>query len=163
MPMHHWCQTPLTIQLLGEVFAEAGLPQGVLSVVPTTDPAALTAPLIVDPRLRKLTFTGSTRVGKQLLRQSADRLLRTSLELGGNAPFLVFEDADIDAAVEGAVAAKMRNGGEACTAANRFHVAASVVDEFAEKLTTRFAGLRLGHGLGHRPWQRVDILTLDKP
>ncbi|WP_172652585.1 NAD-dependent succinate-semialdehyde dehydrogenase [Rhodococcus opacus] len=165
------CETPLTMLLLGEVFAEAGLPQGVLSIVPTTDPAALTAPLIVDPRLRKLTFTGSTGVGKQLLRQSADRLLRTSLELGGNAPFLVFEDADIDAAVEGAVAAKMRNGGEACTAANRFHVAASVVDEFAEKLTTRFAGLRLGHGLDagtdvgplitHKQRSAVDELVRD--
>lgn len=141
------CETPLTMLLLGEVFAEARLPQGVLSIVPTTDAGALTAPLIVDPRLRKLTFTGSTRVGKQLLKQSADRLLRTSLELGGNAPFLVFEDADIDAAVEGALAAKLRNGGEACTAANRFHVAASVAEEFADKLTARFAALRVGHGL----------------
>ncbi|CCW11238.1 NAD-dependent succinate-semialdehyde dehydrogenase [Rhodococcus aetherivorans] len=140
-------ETPLTMLLLGQVFADAGLPAGVLSILPATDAAALTGPLLTDARLRKITFTGSTGVGKLLVRQSADRLLRTSMELGGNAPFLVFADADVDAAVDGATAAKMRNGGEACTAANRFHVARSVAGEFTDKLTARIAALRTGHGL----------------
>ncbi|EME66863.1 gamma-hydrobutyrate dehydrogenase [Rhodococcus ruber BKS 20-38] len=140
-------ETPLTMLLLGQVFADAGLPAGVLSILPATDAAALTGPLLADARLRKITFTGSTGVGKLLVRQSADRLLRTSMELGGNAPFLVFDDADVDAAVDGAMAAKMRNGGEACTAANRFHVARTVAGEFTDKLTARIAALRTGHGL----------------
>ncbi|OOL28342.1 succinate-semialdehyde dehydrogenase, partial [Rhodococcus rhodochrous] len=140
-------ETPLTMLLLGQVFADAGLPAGVLSILPASDAAALTGPLLTDARLRKITFTGSTGVGKLLVRQSADRLLRTSMELGGNAPFLVFDDADVDAAVDGAMAAKMRNGGEACTAANRFHVARSVAGEFTDKLTARIAALRTGHGL----------------
>ncbi|CDZ87276.1 NAD-dependent succinate-semialdehyde dehydrogenase [Rhodococcus ruber] len=140
-------ETPLTMLLLGQVFADAGLPAGVLSILPATDAAALTGPLLADARLRKITFTGSTGVGKLLVRQSADRLLRTSMELGGNAPFLVFDDADLDAAVDGAMAAKMRNGGEACTAANRFHVARRVAVEFTDKLTARIAALRTGHGL----------------
>ncbi|AWH90926.1 NAD-dependent succinate-semialdehyde dehydrogenase [Dietzia lutea] len=140
-------ETPLTMLLLGQVFADAGLPDGVLSILPASQASALTGPLIADERLRKITFTGSTGIGKLLVRQSADRLLRTSMELGGNAPFLVFDDADIDAAVDGAMAAKMRNGGEACTAANRFHVARGVADEFADKLTARIAALRTGHGL----------------
>jgi succinate-semialdehyde dehydrogenase/glutarate-semialdehyde dehydrogenase len=140
-------ETPLTMLLLGQIFADAGLPAGVLSILPTSDAAALTEPLITDARLRKITFTGSTGIGKLLIRQSADQLLRTSMELGGNAPFLVFADADIDAAVDGAMAAKMRNGGEACTAANRFHIARPVVDEFTDKLTARIAALRTGHGL----------------
>lgn len=140
-------ETPLTMLLLGQVFADAGLPAGVLSILPTSDAAALTEPLITDSRMRKITFTGSTGVGKHLVRQSADRLLRTSMELGGNAPFLVFDDADIDAAVDGAMAAKMRNGGEACTAANRFHVARAVAEEFTDKLTARIAALQTGHGL----------------
>ncbi|MEN0135443.1 MAG: NAD-dependent succinate-semialdehyde dehydrogenase [Rhodococcus sp. (in: high G+C Gram-positive bacteria)] len=139
-------ETPLTMLLLGRVFADAGLPDGVLSILPTSNAAALTGPLIDDPRLRKLTFTGSTAVGKLLVRNSADQLLRTSMELGGNAPFVVFDDADIDAAVDGAMAAKMRNGGQACTAANRFHVARPVIDEFTDKLTARIAALRIGHG-----------------
>ncbi|MGW4334657.1 NAD-dependent succinate-semialdehyde dehydrogenase [Rhodococcus koreensis] len=139
-------ETPLTMLLLGQLFADAGLPSGVLSILPTSNAAALTGPLIDDPRLRKLTFTGSTAVGKLLVRNSADQLLRTSMELGGNAPFVVFDDADIDAAVDGAMAAKMRNGGQACTAANRFHVAGSVIDEFTDKLTARIAALRLGPG-----------------
>ncbi|MGL4306681.1 MAG: NAD-dependent succinate-semialdehyde dehydrogenase [Mycobacteriaceae bacterium] len=138
--------TPLTMLLLGEVFADAGLPAGVLSVLPTSTAAELTAPLIADDRLRKITFTGSTAVGKLLVKESAEKLLRTSMELGGNAPFIVFEDADIDAAVDGAMAAKMRNGGEACTAANRFHVAQSVKTEFTVKLTERIGALRLGPG-----------------
>ncbi|KAA0108249.1 NAD-dependent succinate-semialdehyde dehydrogenase [Mycolicibacterium sp. P9-22] len=134
-------ETPLTMLLLGQVFAEVGVPIGVLSILPTSRAAALTAPLIGDPRLRKLTFTGSTRVGKILVRDSAKQLLRTSMELGGNAPFVVFEDADIDAAVDGAIAAKMRNGGQACTAANRIHVQRTVIDEFTEKFTARIAAM----------------------
>ena len=139
-------ETPLTMLMLGQVFADAGLPPGVLSILPTTDPATLVAPLLNDPRLRKLTFTGSTSVGKTLLRQSADHILRTSMELGGNAPFLVFDDADIDAAVTGALAAKMRNGGQACTAANRFHVANTVIDEFTDKFVGAVEALVVGRG-----------------
>ncbi|MCQ4118203.1 NAD-dependent succinate-semialdehyde dehydrogenase [Rhodococcus tibetensis] len=138
--------TPLTMLLLAEIFAEAGLPAGVLSVLPTLDAAAVTEPLLADPRLRKVTFTGSTRVGKILIEQSAQQVLRTSMELGGNAPFVVFDDADIDAAVDGAMAAKMRNGGEACTAANRLIVANSVREEFTTKLTDRIAALTVGPG-----------------
>ena len=104
-------------------------------------------PLMQDPRLRKVTFTGSTPVGKLLVRNAADQLLRTSMELGGNAPFVVFEDADVDAAVDGAMAAKMRNGGQACTAANRFHVAHAVIEEFTDKLSTRISALRTGPGI----------------
>ncbi|WP_009478858.1 NAD-dependent succinate-semialdehyde dehydrogenase [Rhodococcus sp. JVH1] len=138
--------TPLTMLLLAEIFAEAGLPAGVLSVLPASNAAAVTEPLLADPRLRKVTFTGSTRVGKILIEQSAQQVLRTSMELGGNAPFVVFDDADIDAAVEGAMAAKMRNGGEACTAANRLIVANSVREEFTTKLTDRIAALTVGPG-----------------
>ncbi|QIS04219.1 aldehyde dehydrogenase family protein [Nocardia brasiliensis] len=139
-------ETPLTMLLLGRMFAEAGLPPGVLSILPTTRAAELTGPLLADPRLRKVTFTGSTAVGKLLLAQSADRLLRTSMELGGNAPFVVFADADLDAAVDGAMAAKMRNIGEACTAANRFHVDNAVRAEFTARLTARMAALKIGPG-----------------
>jgi succinate-semialdehyde dehydrogenase/glutarate-semialdehyde dehydrogenase len=103
-------------------------------------------PLIADPRLRKLSFTGSTEVGRALMAQASEGLLRLSMELGGNAPFLVFEDADLDAAVDGAVIAKMRNVGEACTAANRFHVHSSVADEFAERLAARLGGMAMGRG-----------------
>lgn len=138
--------TPLTMMLLGEVFAEAGLPEGVLSIVPTTRSSALSGPLLADSRLRKLTFTGSTSVGKKLIEQSAGTVLRTSMELGGNAPFIVFDDADVAAAVEGAMQAKMRNGGEACTAANRIYVANAVLDEFLGLLSERMAGLRIGAG-----------------
>jgi len=140
-------ETPLTMLLLAKLMAEAGLPKGVLSVLPTTDARGITTALIDDGRLRKLTFTGSTGVGKALVRQSADKLLRTSMELGGNAPFIVFDDADIDAAVDGAMLAKMRNGGEACTAANRFHVANAVREEFTEKFVQRMSEVRLGNGL----------------
>lgn len=139
-------ETPLTMLLLGQVFADAGLPAGVLSILPTTNASALTGPLIDDPRLRKLTFTGSTGVGKILLSQCATRVLRSSMELGGNAPFVVFDDADVDAAVDGAMAAKMRNIGEACTAANRFHVDNAVRAEFTEKLTARMGALTIGPG-----------------
>ncbi|MFC4602113.1 NAD-dependent succinate-semialdehyde dehydrogenase [Rhodococcus kronopolitis] len=138
--------TPLTMLLLAEIFAEAGLPAGVLSVLPASDAAAVTAPLLADSRLRKVTFTGSTRVGRLLIEQSAQQVLRTSMELGGNAPFVVFDDADVDAAVDGAMAAKMRNGGEACTAANRLIVANPVREEFTAKLTERIAALTVGPG-----------------
>ncbi|OZC64046.1 NAD-dependent succinate-semialdehyde dehydrogenase [Rhodococcus sp. 15-725-2-2b] len=138
--------TPLTMLLLGQVFADAGLPRGVLSILPASDAASVTGPLMDDPRLRKITFTGSTGVGKLLVRNAADRLLRTSMELGGNAPFIVFDDADVDAAVDGAMLAKMRNGGEACTAANRLYVANSVREEFTAKLTSRIDALTVGPG-----------------
>ncbi|WP_336084371.1 NAD-dependent succinate-semialdehyde dehydrogenase [Nocardia sp. SSK8] len=131
--------TPLTMLALAKLCSEAGLPDGVLSVVTTSRSGAVTGPLIDDPRLRKLTFTGSTEVGKKLVAASANRLLRTSMELGGNAPFVVFDDADVDAAVAGAMLAKLRNGGEACTAANRFHVQRGVVAEFTEKLVAAMA------------------------
>lgn len=140
-------ETPLTMLLLAKLMDEAGLPKGVLSVLPTSNPGGVTGALIDDGRLRKLTFTGSTGVGKALVKQSADKLLRTSMELGGNAPFIVFDDADVDAAVDGAILAKMRNGGEACTAANRFHVANSVREEFTGKLVKRMSEFTLGKGL----------------
>ncbi|MBF6497091.1 NAD-dependent succinate-semialdehyde dehydrogenase [Nocardia cyriacigeorgica] len=127
-------ETPLTMLLLAKLCSEAGLPDGVLSVITTKRSGAVTGPLLQDPRLRKLTFTGSTEVGRKLVEQSAHGLLRTSMELGGNAPFVVFDDADVDAAVQGAMLAKLRNGGEACTAANRFHVQRGVAEEFTAKL-----------------------------
>lgn len=138
--------TPLTTLLFTQVAHEAGVPAGVLNVVPSRKAGDVTGPLIADPRLRKLSFTGSTEVGRTLLRQSADTVLRTSMELGGNAPFLVFADADLDAAVEGAIAAKYRNNGEACTAANRFLVEEPVADAFARKLAERSAALVVAHG-----------------
>ncbi|MFI6568054.1 NAD-dependent succinate-semialdehyde dehydrogenase [Nocardia fluminea] len=131
--------TPLTMLALARLCSEAGLPDGVLSVITTQRSGAVTGPLIDDPRLRKLTFTGSTEVGKKLVAASANRLLRTSMELGGNAPFVVFDDADVDAAVAGAMQAKLRNGGEACTAANRFYVQRGVVAEFTEKFVAAMA------------------------
>jgi len=140
-------ETPLTMLLLAKLMAEAGLPKGVLSVLPTSHPGDVTKALIDDGRLRKLTFTGSTGVGKALVAQSADKLLRTSMELGGNAPFVVFDDADVDAAVDGAMLAKMRNGGEACTAANRIHVANAVIEEFTDKFVKRMGEVNLGNGL----------------
>jgi succinate-semialdehyde dehydrogenase/glutarate-semialdehyde dehydrogenase len=140
-------ETPLTMLLLAKLMDDAGLPKGVLSILPTSSPGALTTALIDDGRLRKLTFTGSTGVGKALAKQSSDKLLRLSLELGGNAPFIVFDDADVDAAVDGAILAKMRNGGEACTASNRFHVANAVREEFTEKLVKRMSEFTLGDGL----------------
>lgn len=129
--------TPLTALLFAEVLREAGVPDGVVNVIPTTRAGAVTGPLIKDSRLRKLSFTGSTEVGRRLIADAADQVLRVSMELGGNAPFLVFEDADLDAAVEGALLAKLRNGGEACVAANRFLVHESLVEEFSARLVTR--------------------------
>ncbi|HEX5260310.1 MAG TPA: NAD-dependent succinate-semialdehyde dehydrogenase [Gaiellales bacterium] len=139
-------QTPLSMLALASVLSEAGLPEGVLNVITSSSSGSVMKPLIEDPRLRKLSFTGSTEVGKLLMEQSAGQLLRLSMELGGNAPFLVFADADVDAAVNGAMIAKMRNGGEACTSANRFHVAESVQDEFATKLGERMGRLTVGRG-----------------
>ncbi|MET3173209.1 UNVERIFIED_ORG: succinate-semialdehyde dehydrogenase/glutarate-semialdehyde dehydrogenase [Arthrobacter sp. UYCu721] len=138
--------TPLTALLLTRVFQEAGLPAGVLNVIPTTRPGAVTGPLIRDSRLRKLSFTGSTGVGRQLIADSSHQVLRTSMELGGNAPFLVFEDADLDAALDGAMLAKLRNMGEACTAANRFIVHESLASEFSRRLAARMGSLTLGRG-----------------
>jgi succinate-semialdehyde dehydrogenase / glutarate-semialdehyde dehydrogenase len=141
-------QTPLSMLALASILEQAGLPAGVLNVVTSSSSSDVSKPIISDPRLRKLTFTGSTEVGRKLIEQSAEGVLRTSMELGGNAPFLVFADADVDAAVEGAVIAKMRNIGEACTAANRFHVAERLQDEFTEKLAAKLGAMKVGRGTG---------------
>jgi succinate-semialdehyde dehydrogenase/glutarate-semialdehyde dehydrogenase len=139
-------QTPLSMLALARILQEAGLPDGVLNVFTASSSSRTTGPLISDPRLRKLTFTGSTEVGRKLIEQSAEQVLKVSMELGGNAPFLIFDDADVDAAVEGAMIAKMRNIGEACTSANRFHVAGSLQEEFASKLAEKMDGLAVGRG-----------------
>jgi succinate-semialdehyde dehydrogenase/glutarate-semialdehyde dehydrogenase len=139
-------QTPLSMLALAKILEEAGLPGGVLNVITASRSGAVIEPLLKDPRTRKLSFTGSTEVGRKLIEQSADQVLRVSMELGGNAPFLVFEDADLDAAVDGAMLAKMRNVGEACTAANRFHVHESVADEFSRRLAERIGQLKVGRG-----------------
>ena len=139
-------QTPLTTLALADILMEAGLPDGVVNVITTSQSGAVSGPIIADPRLRKLTFTGSTPVGQKLIEQSAKNVLKVSMELGGNAPFLVFGDADLDAAVDGAMLAKMRNIGEACTAANRFIVHRSVADEFASKLAERMSAMTIGRG-----------------
>jgi succinate-semialdehyde dehydrogenase/glutarate-semialdehyde dehydrogenase len=138
--------TPLTTNLFVSLLAEAGVPAGVVNVVTTTASGAVSEAIIGDRRLRKLSFTGSTEVGQKLLALAAPAVLRTSMELGGNAPFLVFEDADLDQAVDGAVLAKFRNIGQACTAANRFIVHASVADEFARRVTEKVNGFRVGRG-----------------
>jgi succinate-semialdehyde dehydrogenase / glutarate-semialdehyde dehydrogenase len=139
-------QTPLSMLALAELLQDCGLPPGVLNIVTGTSSSAISKPIIGDPRLRKLSFTGSTEVGRKLIAQSADNVLKVSMELGGNAPFLIFDDADVDDAVQGAMIAKMRNIGEACTSANRFHVAEAVADEFATKLGERMGKLKLGRG-----------------
>jgi succinate-semialdehyde dehydrogenase / glutarate-semialdehyde dehydrogenase len=139
-------QTPLSMLAFAQILEQSGLPGGVLNLVTSSQAGPTTAPLIADRRLRKLSFTGSTQVGRALMGQASETLLRLSMELGGNAPFLVFEDADVDAAVQGAVLAKMRNVGEACTAANRFHVHESVAGEFSKKLAERLGAMRLGRG-----------------
>jgi succinate-semialdehyde dehydrogenase/glutarate-semialdehyde dehydrogenase len=138
--------TPLTAQLFAQVMQEAGLPDGVLNVVSGSSAAAISGPLLKDSRLRKVSFTGSTAVGKQLMADATHNVLRTSMELGGNAPFIVFDDADLDKAVDGAMAAKMRNMGEACTAANRFLVHESVAGKFTAKLAARIGALTVGRG-----------------
>jgi succinate-semialdehyde dehydrogenase/glutarate-semialdehyde dehydrogenase len=139
-------QTPLSMYALAQIMEEAGLPGGVLNVITSSTTGQVMEPLIRDPRLRKLSFTGSTEVGRRLVEQSAEQLLRVSMELGGNAPFLVFADADVEAAVNGAMLAKMRNMGEACTAANRFIVHESVAEEFSAKLAARMSALVVGRG-----------------
>ncbi|WP_424447716.1 NAD-dependent succinate-semialdehyde dehydrogenase [Microbacterium arborescens] len=138
--------TPLTTTLFVQILQEAGLPAGVVNVVNATRSSEVAAPIIADPRLRKLSFTGSTPVGRKLIEQAAEGVLRVSMELGGNAPFVVFDDADLDKAVDGAMLAKFRNIGQACTAANRFIVHESVADEFADRLTERVSAMRIGRG-----------------
>ncbi len=139
-------QTPLTMLLLAQTLEEVGVPAGVVNVVVTSRASELIGPLMQDRRLRKVTFTGSTQVGKQLIAQSADQVLRVSMELGGNAPLIVFEDADLDVAIEQTMLAKTRNMGEACTAANRLLVAEPIAEEFADRLATKMGALRLGRG-----------------
>ena len=139
-------RTPLSMIALAQLLEEAGLPAGVLNVLPSSSSSGVAKPIIEDPRLRKLSFTGSTEVGRTLIEQSAQNVLKVSMELGGNAPFLVFDDADVDDAIEGAMIAKMRNIGEACTSANRFHVADSLADEFTEKLADKMGSLKVGRG-----------------
>jgi succinate-semialdehyde dehydrogenase/glutarate-semialdehyde dehydrogenase len=139
-------QTPLSMLALTRILEQSGLPGGVLNTITAHRSGAVIEPLLRDPRTRKLSFTGSTEVGRTLIEQSAEQILRVSMELGGNAPFVVFEDADLDAAVEGALTAKMRNIGEACTAANRFHVHESLAEEFAARLAARMGALKVGRG-----------------
>jgi succinate-semialdehyde dehydrogenase / glutarate-semialdehyde dehydrogenase len=139
-------QTPLSMLALAKILQDAGLPAGVLNVITAKHSGAVIEPLLKDPRTRKLSFTGSTEVGRTLIEQSAQQVLRVSMELGGNAPFLVFDDADLDAAVDGAMLAKMRNVGEACTAANRFHVHESVAADFARRLAEKMGALKVGRG-----------------
>jgi succinate-semialdehyde dehydrogenase / glutarate-semialdehyde dehydrogenase len=139
-------QTPLCMLAMAQILAEAGLPGGVLNIVTTSSSGSTTGPLIEDGRLRKLSFTGSTEVGRKLIEAAAKNVLKTSMELGGNAPFLIFDDADLDAAVDGALLAKMRNIGEACTSANRFHVAEPIREEFERRLGEKMGALKIGRG-----------------
>jgi succinate-semialdehyde dehydrogenase/glutarate-semialdehyde dehydrogenase len=139
-------ETPLTAFAMVDILEEAGLPKGVVNVITTSTPGPVISAMLHDPRVRKLSFTGSTAVGRGLLAEAADAVVNTSMELGGNAPFIVFEDADLEAAIEGAMIAKMRNGGQACTAANRFLVHRKVFDDFAARLTARMAEVKLGEG-----------------
>jgi succinate-semialdehyde dehydrogenase / glutarate-semialdehyde dehydrogenase len=139
-------QTPLSALALADLLSECGLPDGVLNVITGSSSGSVSKPIISDSRLRKLSFTGSTEVGRNLIEQSAENVLKVSMELGGNAPFLIFEDADLDDAISGAMLAKMRNIGEACTSANRFHVAGPIADEFASKLAEQMGKLTLGRG-----------------
>jgi succinate-semialdehyde dehydrogenase / glutarate-semialdehyde dehydrogenase len=138
--------TPLTTLYFVQILTEAGLPPGVVNVITTHTSSKVSAPIIADPRLRKLSFTGSTEVGRKLLQQAAEGILRTSMELGGNAPFLIFDDADLGAAVDGAMLAKFRNIGQACTAANRFIVHEAIADEFAARVTERVQAFKVGRG-----------------
>ncbi|HEU4976039.1 MAG TPA: NAD-dependent succinate-semialdehyde dehydrogenase [Baekduia sp.] len=139
-------QTPLSMLAMAQILEEAGLPGGVLNIITASKSGEVVEPLLKDPRTRKLSFTGSTEVGRLLIQQGADQILKMSMELGGNAPFLIFEDADLDLAVEGALLAKMRNIGEACTSANRFFVHESVAGDFAERLAKRMGELKIGRG-----------------
>jgi succinate-semialdehyde dehydrogenase/glutarate-semialdehyde dehydrogenase len=139
--------TPLTALLMAKILDDAGVPAGVVNVVPARRSGAVVSAMLHDARVRKLSFTGSTEVGRILLKEAADQVVNCSMELGGNAPFVVFEDADVDAAIEGAMVAKMRNGGEACTAANRFFVHADVAEEFSRRLSERMSAMRVGPGI----------------
>ena len=139
--------TPLTMLALMPILEEAGVPPGVVNVIPSRQSGKVVNAMLADPRVRVVSFTGSTEVGRKLLQASAENVVKPAMELGGNAPFIVFEDADIDAAIEGAMIAKMRNMGEACTSANRFYVQESVHDAFAKKLTARMQALKMGNGL----------------
>jgi succinate-semialdehyde dehydrogenase/glutarate-semialdehyde dehydrogenase len=141
-------ETPLTAYALASIYEEAGVPKGVVNVLTTTSPGPMTAEILADPRVRKLSFTGSTGVGRQLLSEAAKHVISSSMELGGNAPFVVFDDADLNAALDGAMIAKMRNAGEACTAANRFYVQSGIYDAFAEGLAKRMEALKVGSGVG---------------
>src|SRR5580693_4466704 len=140
-------ETPLTMLALMPLLEEAGVPAGVVNVIPSRRSGAVVSAMLHDSRVRVISFTGSTEVGRKLLHEAADNVVKPAMELGGNAPFIVFDDADIDAAIEGAMIAKMRNMGEACTAANRFYVHEKVHDEFAKKLTAKMSGLKVGNGL----------------
>jgi succinate-semialdehyde dehydrogenase/glutarate-semialdehyde dehydrogenase len=140
-------ETPLTMLALMPLLEEAGVPKGVVNVIPSRRSGAVVSAMLHDPRVRVVSFTGSTEIGRKLLHEAADNVVKPAMDLGGNAPFIVFDDADIDAAIEGAMVAKMRNMGEACTAANRFYVQEGVHDEFAKKLTEKMAGLKMGNGL----------------
>jgi succinate-semialdehyde dehydrogenase/glutarate-semialdehyde dehydrogenase len=157
-------QTPLSMLALAEILREAGVPDGVVNVVPTSDAGGVMEPLIRSGVARKLSFTGSTGVGRRLLEQCADKVMRTSMELGGNAAFIVFPDADLDAAVDGAIAAKMRNSGEACTAANRIYVHTDVIDAFGAKLADKMAALPVGRGVedGVRVGPLIDAAAQQK-
>ncbi|WP_295782898.1 aldehyde dehydrogenase family protein, partial [uncultured Microbacterium sp.] len=156
--------TPLTTLFFAQILQDAGLPAGVVNVVTTTNTGPVSERIISDPRLRKLSFTGSTPVGVKLLQQAAPGVLRTSMELGGNAPFVVFEDADLDKAVEGAMLAKFRNIGQACTAANRFIVQRGVVEEFTRRVTERVQGMKIGRGTeeGVQIGPLIDDRAVDK-
>jgi succinate-semialdehyde dehydrogenase/glutarate-semialdehyde dehydrogenase len=139
-------ETPLTAFALAQIYEEAGVPAGVVNVITTGRAGPTTSAMLHDPRVRKLSFTGSTPVGRTLLREAADQVISCSMELGGNAPFIVFDDADLDLAIEGAMVAKMRNGGEACTAANRFYVQKGIADAFSTRLAERMGALTVGAG-----------------
>ncbi|MEJ7648973.1 MAG: NAD-dependent succinate-semialdehyde dehydrogenase, partial [Nakamurella sp.] len=157
-------QTPLTTLALAALLTEAGVPDGVVNVITTSRSGAVSEPIIRDPRLRKLTFTGSTPVGRKLIEQSAQQVLKVSMELGGNAPFLVFADADLDKAVAGAMLAKMRNIGEACTAANRFIVHESVAEEFGQRLAEKMGAMKVGPGIddGVQVGPLIDSAAIEK-
>ena len=156
--------TPLTTLLFAKVMQEVGVPDGVINVIPTTRSGPVTGPLFDDQRLRKLSFTGSTEVGRTLLRQAANGVLRTSMELGGNAPFVVFDDADVEAAVTGAFNAKLRNGGQACTSANRLYVQAGIAEEFTARLAERVGAMRVGPGVdpGTQLGPVIDATALER-
>ncbi|KGF67402.1 succinate-semialdehyde dehydrogenase, partial [Hoeflea sp. BAL378] len=139
-------ETPLTAYALAALYAEAGVPDGVVNVITTSRSGGTVSAMLHDPRVRKLSFTGSTEVGRKLLHEAADTVISCSMELGGNAPFIVFDDADLDAAIEGAMIAKMRNGGEACTAANRFYVQKGIAEAFSAKLAERMGAMKVGPG-----------------